>query len=300
MEANEQKLNVKKRKACLDVNHEKPAGKIEKKQKSDQAKRSKKPVKLLLAYNWDHTKHDPTHWWMSEKLDGLRAYWDGQHFYSRLGHRFPAPEFVLKQMPPHVCLDGELFSSRGQFQTITSIVRSSSSNEKWNTLKFHCFDVPSSPLPFEDRLKIIQTFDTAKYPFLIVHPHSVCEGKTHVLDHLKRLENEGAEGLMLRAPKSLYEPKRSKTLLKVKSFARDEFKIVGYVDGKGKFKGKLGGYLCRTKDGKQFGVGSGLTDVQRELNERLPLGTLITVQFQELSEDKIPRFPTFVGVAIDK
>ena len=48
-------------------------------------------------------------WWMSEKLDGVRAYWDGKTFYSRLGNEFIAPSWFIKNFPSHMTLDGELF-----------------------------------------------------------------------------------------------------------------------------------------------------------------------------------------------
>lgn len=44
-------------------------------------------VSILLAHKWE-PDHDPTGWWMSEKLDGVRAYWDGEAFVSRRGNQF--------------------------------------------------------------------------------------------------------------------------------------------------------------------------------------------------------------------
>jgi len=294
---------VKKRKAPLDSNEE--TKEIHKKRsKKELRAEPKKDIHVLLAQSWDPIKHNPTGWWISEKLDGLRAFWDGKHFYSRLGHRFPAPDFVLQGMPADVVLDGELFSKRGEFQSITSIVRSSKSGEKWKALKFHCFDAPEYKGRFEDRMAFVQalvakaSLQETKSSFLVAHPHVRCESVNHLQTELKRVESENGEGLMIREPGSAYVPKRSSTLLKVKSMQRDEFKIVGHLPGKGKYTGKLGGYLCTTNDGQEFGVGSGLTDVQRDAP--LCVGTLITVQFQELSKDKIPRFPIFIGEAIDK
>lgn len=157
--------------------------KKQKKQKKEKVVRLKKEIQVLLADKWDENKHDPTNWWMSEKLDGLRAYWDGKHFYSRLGHQFPAPDFVLQQMPLGIVLDGELFSKRGEFQTITSIVRSSTSGEKWERLRFHCFDAPELKEPFEERLKFIDSLvNENKHPFLVAHPHQRCRDKDHLLE----------------------------------------------------------------------------------------------------------------------
>lgn len=103
---------------------------------------------------------------------------------------------------------------------------------------------------------------------------------------------------MLRKPGSSYEAKRSKTLLKVKRMQTEDYRIVNHIPGKGKYINKLGGYTCKTKTGLEFGVGSGLTDEQRAAP--LPIGTVITIHFQEFSNDGVPRFPIFKGVAIDK
>ena len=79
---------------------------------------------------------NPTGWWMSEKLDGLRAYWDGKHFFSRLGNSFHAPEWFIRDLPQDMTLDGELFGGRGKFQSTVSIVKSGPS-DRWKGIKFH-------------------------------------------------------------------------------------------------------------------------------------------------------------------
>ena len=64
---------------------------------------------------------DITGWWMSEKLDGVRAYWDGKQFLSRLGNRFHAPPWFVEGFRP-TPLDGELWGGRKLFQRTVSIV----------------------------------------------------------------------------------------------------------------------------------------------------------------------------------
>ena len=83
---------------------------------------------VLLAHKWE-TDHDPTGWWMSEKLDGIRAYWDGETFVSRLGNRFFAPDWFVADLPADT-LDGELWVGRKMFQKTTSIVRSGAAGEE--------------------------------------------------------------------------------------------------------------------------------------------------------------------------
>jgi DNA ligase-1 len=80
-----------------------------------------KAAPVLLAESWDGAL-DPAGWWMSEKLDGVRAYWDGKQLLSRLGNVLHAPDYFTKGLPAHP-LDGELFLARKSFQKTVAIVR---------------------------------------------------------------------------------------------------------------------------------------------------------------------------------
>src|SRR5262245_61289032 len=73
-----------------------------------------KAAPVLLAETWDGAL-DPRRWWISEKLDGVRAYWDGTRMLSRLGNVLHAPDWFIKGLPKHP-LDGELFMARKSFQ----------------------------------------------------------------------------------------------------------------------------------------------------------------------------------------
>jgi DNA ligase 1 len=129
------------------------------------------------------------------------------------------------------------------------------------------------------------------------HPHERCRGTGHLREDLARVEALGGEGLMLRQPGSTYEVGRSATLLKVKTFQDAEATVVGHQAGAGKHKGRLGALLVRLADGKEFAVGTGLTDKERESPP--PVGSVIAFRYQELSDAGIPRFPSYVGVRID-
>jgi DNA ligase 1 len=72
-----------------------------------------KPPPLLLAESWDGDL-DPKGFWMSEKLDGVRAFWDGKQFLSRLGNRYHAPAWFTEGLPLEP-LDGELWIDRKKF-----------------------------------------------------------------------------------------------------------------------------------------------------------------------------------------
>jgi DNA ligase-1 len=245
---------------------------------------------VLLAETWDGAL-DPAGWWMSEKLDGLRAYWDGTKFFSRLGNEFHVPDYFLEKLPK-VPLDGELFLARKSFQKTTAIVRRQDKSDLWKQIRFLIFDAPGHGGKFEERLKMIDGLP--KHPYASPHPHVLCKGADHLKEELARVEALGAEGLMLRQPGSLYVAGRSSTLLKVKSFKDDEAVIIAHQPGAGRHKGRLGALLVRLASGIEFSVGTGFSDKERETPPAV--GTTITFRYQELSDGGVPRFPSYAGV----
>ena len=253
--------------------------------------------KLMLAHNY--TDQEVKGWWMSEKLDGIRAFWNGKKFFSRTGKEITPPKAFLDRMPKGIILDGELCCGRGKFSETSSIVRKTKNVEKyendWLTkITYYVFDTPVA-FPFEHRMGILCENIGTKYENIEIVNQIKVKNDKHIQSELKKINKIGGEGLMLRKPESIYEGKRSKTLLKVKEFHDMEVKIVGYKDGTGKYKGMLGSFECETKEGKRFNCGSGLSDEERESPPRV--GKFITVKYFELSKDGIPRFPVFLRVA---
>ena len=234
---------------------------------------------------------------MSEKLDGVRAYWDGRALISRLGNPFHAPDWFLAGLPP-TPLDGELWIGRKAFQRTVGVVRRQDRSDHWKAVTFVVFDAPSAPGPFEERLAFVRDHvDRHRPPHARAHEHAVCEGPDQLKAELARVEALGGEGLMLRRPGSAYEVGRSLTLLKVKSFRDDEARVVGHLAGAGRHKGRLGALLVERPDGTRFAVGTGLSDRGRESPPAV--GSLITFRYQELSDGGVPRFPSYVGVRDD-
>lgn len=259
---------------------------------------------LLLAHTWDPAKLDPTGWWVSPKLDGIRAYWDGVGtLWSRQGNAFAkAPPEYIALLPQGVPLDGELYLGAGRFN---DTVRAVKGHAGWDDLRYVVFDTPpliaNSPVEatfkYEDRMRFAARF------WHDVVPLTQCTGIDHVWQALREAEAEGLEGVMLRQPGSLYEGKRSRTLLKVKSFHDLEALVTGHVAGKGKHVGRLGALSCvrvadtgagtRLEKLPGFEVGTGFSDAQREAPPAV--GTVITVRYQELTPAGVPRFPVFVS-----
>ena len=248
---------------------------------------------LLLAESWN-PETDPRGWWLSEKLDGVRAYWDGTQFLSRNGNRYVAPEWFTRGLPS-TPLDGELWVGRKQFQRTVSIVRRSDAADLWREVRYLVFDAPTVVQPFEQRQSAVkQVLAADQPPYALLLHQDVCRNREHLETALGRVEQLGGEGLMLRRPASMYETRRSSTLLKVKRFHDCEAVVVGHESGKGRHKGRLGALLVQLPNGIRFACGTGLSDAQRDLPPAI--GEAITVRYQELTDGGVPRFPVFAGI----
>lgn len=252
-----------------------------------------KAPRLLLANNWDDSQK-VNGWWLSEKLDGVRAYWDGERLISRLGNQFHAPDWFTCSLPT-VPLDGELWIGRKKFQQTVSVVRRQDRGEQWRAIRFMVFDLPLSRAPFEERLTELKTIIAGLGPGPVeLHNQIRCQGLSHLRAELDRIEALGGEGLMLRQPESQYELGRSQTLLKVKRFHDAEAVLVGYEAGKGKHKGRIGSLRLQLANGVEFSVGTGLSDAERKNPPHT--GSIITFRYQEFSDGGVPRFPSYLRV----
>jgi DNA ligase-1 len=251
---------------------------------------------LLLANVWKPSI-DPTGWWMSEKYDGLRGYWDGQKLWSRKGNLIHAPDYFLAELPRDIALDGELWIGHGKFEETMSIVRSETPDDRWKQVRYMVFDAPQAPGTFEQRMQFLRATLSVENRFVRIVAQQRCQGAAQLLAERDRVVREGGEGLMLRQPGSLYEPRRSPTLLKVKPFDDAEATVIAHEPGKGKYAGKLGALRVRTDDGREFSIGSGLSDAERDSPP--PVGTVITYRFRGLTAKRLPRFPSYLRVRRD-
>lgn len=196
---------------------------------------------LMLAQ--EYKDQEIAGWAMSEKLDGVRAYWDGKHLISRQGYAFTPPKGFTAQFPPYP-LDGELYSGRGQFEQISATVRSVSSD--WRGIRLHVFDVPKAQGNLYQRLAVAtQWLKTHPNAPITIIPKTKVRDRQHAMDFLKQIEAQGGEGVMLRQPESRYSGGRSSQLLKLKSQYDDECTVTRHYEGKGRNAGRLGAVGCK-------------------------------------------------------
>ena len=246
--------------------------------------------RLMLATVWDHND-DPSGWWLSEKYDGVRGYWDGTQMLTRGGNTIVLPDTFLSSLPPFP-LDGELWAGYGQFAVTLSIVRDQIPGPNWTKVRYRIFDAPAQHGPFETRLKVVAQW-------LSQHPSSQIQlieqrrgtGQKQLEDYMDVIEAKGGEGVILRAANSPYQHGKSKYLRKYKRFDDAKAKVLGYKPGKGKYTGMVGSLKVELPDGTRFFVGSGLSDAERK--NPPAIGATIRFKHHGWSHLGKPRFPVF-------
>ena len=252
--------------------------------------------KPMLAHKWEPGMN-VSGWLMSEKFDGVRAYWDGKWLSSRSGLIFHSPLWFTEGFPSFA-LDGELWVGRGRFSDTLSIVRKKKPHEDWANIRYMIFDTPETSGGFEQRMRVAQEW-FKRHPslFAVVIEQETCRDEKHLQQRLKEIESLNGEGIILRKPDSSYVNRRSNAMLKVKSFSESEAVVVEHIPGSGRNKGRLGSVLVELSNGKRFAIGSGFSDYNR--NNPPPIGSLITFKHYGFTESGIPRFASFKAVRAD-
>lgn len=235
---------------------------------------------------------------MSEKLDGIRALWDGKRLTTRNGNILAAPEWFLKNLPPFP-LDGELWTQRKDFENIQSIVMKKLPHPGWTQLTYNIFDVPERKGGLKTRLKTLEDWLTqTNPPFLRIVPQIECRSKTDLHEFHKKIEALGGEGVVVRDPHAPYIHGRSATALKIKHFDDAECTVLRLHRGKGKYANMLGSFTCKLSNGITFKIGTGLTDVHRK-NPPQP-GEIVTFKHQGWTARGKPRFPIFLRIRMEE
>ncbi|ELB1086704.1 DNA ligase [Vibrio alginolyticus] len=248
------------------------------------------PVSLAQSYQ---DGIDVSEYWYSEKLDGVRAYWTGQHLVTRNGNRIYAPDWFTGPLPDYP-LDGELWAGRGNFHLVQQTVLDKTPVESaWRHIDFMIFDMPYSAGDYRKRYYNIKDLVLeVDQPHIKYVEHRAIQNETHLFTQLDKISISDGEGVMLRKVSSRYQAGRGSDLLKLKRYADDEALVVGYKPGTGRLLGMMGAMLVRLPNGIEFYIGSGFTDEVRRQPPKI--GSTITFRYNGFTHTGKPRFARFL------
>lgn len=252
------------------------------------------PPALMHAQR-HHDGIDPAAYWVSEKLDGVRAVWDGRVLRFRSGRPIAAPAWFTGPLPAHP-LDGELWIARRRFDVLSGVVRREVPDDAdWQPVRYLLFDLPGAPGDFSQRLeRLTRIVADAGLPWLQVVPQWRVADRAELAVRFSEVVAGGGEGLMLHRADALWAAGRSDALLKLTPFLDAEATVTGHVPGKGRHRGRLGALEVMDAEGRRFRIGSGLSDAARAAPPAI--GAQVTYRYRELTTRGLPRFPVFVRV----
>lgn len=269
----------------------------------------------MLANKWDDKSHyikEP--FYVQPKLDGVRML-IGVHegkfvILSRTGKSIKHMDHIGDELKLHLSegefLDGESYNHDITFEEITGMCRTSlkksAESKDLNKIQFHVFDffnLNKLEETFEERNNNLKTFFKKSFKNIHIVPSKIVNDKTLVHSLHDDYVKDGYEGIMMRDPSSKYLlSERSNHLLKYKAFQTDEYKIVSAREARGR-DAETVVWVCITGKGQEFSVRPRGTLQQRKdwlRSKHRYYGNMLTVQYQNLTPDGIPRFP--VGLAI--
>lgn len=241
---------------------------------------------------------DPAGYFVSEKLDGVRALWDGKVLRFRSGRAIAAPEWFTAGLPK-VALDGELWTARGQFDAVSGTVRKTVPiDAEWQLVNYMVFELPGADTEkttFEQRVvKLKSIVQEAGFAQLQLVEQFKSANRATLQAKLDDTVQQGGEGLMLHLASSKVTTGRSDVLLKLKLVQDAEAVVVGHVAGKGKYLGMTGALDVKTANGQRFKLGTGLSDEQRKSPPAV--GSTVTYTYRDLTSSGKPRFASFLRI----
>jgi DNA ligase-1 len=252
------------------------------------------PIPLLLAET-EQGQSDVSLFLVSEKLDGVRAYWDGKALRTRNGNVINAPDWFTEGFPGRA-LDGELWIGRGKFDALSGAVRRQAPDEtEWRTIRYLVFELPNAAGTFRERNEQLKReVAHANVPWLQVVEQWEITSRKALDQKLAEILKLGGEGLMLHRADATYTTGRSDVLLKMKLWHDAEAEVIGHQPGKGKYDGMLGALKVRTADGVEFMLGTGFNEAERQ--NPPPIGATVTYRYREVTKRGVPRFASFYRV----
>ena len=249
---------------------------------------------LLLAQTYSD-KYNVADYLVSEKLDGVRALWDGQHLRFRSGRLIHAPAWFTAPLPAHA-LDGELWMGRQSFDRLSAAVRREVPlDAEWKAITYQVYELPGGEGSFSARVAALQASAAqAALPWLQVVPQLRVEDHAALKRKLDQIVRAGGEGLMLHRADAVWQTGRSDVLLKLKPQPDAEAIVVGHTPGQGKYQGMLGALIVMTPEGRRFRLGTGFTDAQRR--DPPAVGSTVTYRYRDFTSTGLPKFASFLRV----
>lgn len=237
-----------------------------------------------------YSDQNVTGWMMSEKLDGIRGYWDGSAMYTKSGNRLFVPSGFTKDFPPFA-LDGELWSRRQDFEAIQSEVLKH--RGEWKGISYNIFEVPYAEGDFTQRLNSAREwFRRHPNPHVRIIEQTACKSPQHLNEFLDAVIAKGGEGVMVKDPTPDYIAGRTGAILKVKKAHDMEGTLIALTADKttGAFKS----LTLELDNGIRFRLGNGFTDRER-LNPP-PVGSVVTFKFYGFTKKGKPKFASFLRI----
>jgi len=231
-------------------------------------------------------------YWLSEKLDGIRGYWNGKQLLTRQGNLIHSPEWFTQYWPENT-MDGELWLGRGQFQpTLSCVMKINIDEHCWHKVRFMIFDLPNSNEVFTLRIKAMQQLvKQINSPYLLMIKQFKLQNSQQLDNKLNSIIAHQGEGLMLHRGNAHYHVGRTANIMKLKKHQDAEATVIAHIAGKGKYTGKLGAIKVKTPSGIVFKIGSGFNDAERETPPEI--GSIITYKYNGKTQAGIPRFARF-------
>ncbi len=256
-------------------------------------------------------KYDSKEKWIKDKvivqpkLDGVRCIALNSNnewkLFSREKNEFKFLNHIKlalsNQVKKEIILDGELYIHNLSFQKISEIVSINRliPDKKEKLIEYHIYDIVSKEA---QNIRIEKLFSLNLKPPLYMVENYIVNTHEDVLNLHKLFVEKGYEGTIMRKFDTVYQHKRTPFVKKIKDFDTNEFKIVDYVDGKGKDKSLII-FICETNKGKRFACRPKASNkIRREmfLNGDEYIDKSITVQHQGFTDEGLPRFPVCLTI----
>ncbi|MEN8718377.1 MAG: DNA ligase [Sulfurovum sp.] len=245
---------------------------------------------LQKAKTYKNNINDFSSWLMSEKLDGIRAYWNGKELLSKNGNKIYAPLWFTKNLP-NFKLDGELWTKRNDFENIQNIVLDKIPSNKWKQITYNIFEVPNQSGNFIKRLNTIKEYKEKNHiPHLKIIKQINVKNSKHLDSYLNEIISKKGEGVILKNFSKDYFTGRSKNILKMKKFYDDEGEVIGInYNLQNKFKS-----LRLKYKNVEFNLGGGFSS--KEKRNPPKIGDIVTFKYYSFTKNEIPKFASFLRI----